>query len=247
MLDRALPDPPPGVVHGFTTRLGGVSSGPLASLNLALREGQDGPGLTENWRRVLRALGGDFPLESLALVDQVHGATVLHVDRGGGPLATVGQADALICTRPGVVLGIRTADCAPILLATEGGIGAVHAGWRGVAAQIVPDTVHRLACITGRPPSTIRAAVGPHISAPAYPVGPEVADGLEAAGIPRSVFLRDGHTVDLRAAVVHQLTGAGVRLIGHVHRCTASDPHLFSHRRDGPRTGRLGAVIGWIG
>lgn len=245
-LDRALPEGVEGIVHGFTSRRGGVSTGGLASLNLALREHEVPEALSENWRRVLAALRTDLRLQDLAIVEQVHGAEVLEVDGGRGPLDVVGRADALITTVPGVVLAIRTADCVPVLFASPGGVAAAHAGWRGVAAGIVPNTLEALCRRTGDAPQHVRVAVGPHIGPDAYEVGPEVVEGIARSGVPEPVFVR-GKNVDLRAAVVHQLVRGGVRAIGHVHRCTFADPDLFSHRRTGVQAGRLAAVIARLG
>jgi hypothetical protein len=236
---QALPGVP-GVRHGFTTREGGVSEGALATLNLARRPTEEPAHLEENWRRVLATLEPSLHLDDLALVDQEHGATVLEVDAGRGPLATCGRADALLTTTPGVVLGIRTADCVPVLLAHPRGVAAVHAGWRGVAANIVPLAVRRLRAIAG--PGPVVAAIGPHISVEAYEVGPEVVAGIASTGVPEARFVRGRH-VDLREAVGWQLASVGVEEIGHVRRCTATDPELFSHRGDGPSTGRLAAVV----
>ncbi|MCB9671764.1 MAG: peptidoglycan editing factor PgeF [Alphaproteobacteria bacterium] len=247
ILTRALPDAPRGVVHGFTGRAGGVSVGSLGTLNLAMRPGETTDALTENWRRVLHALDPGLELGDLALVNQVHGDRVLRVDAGGGPLATLGDADALVTTARGVVLAVRTADCVPVLFAVPGGVAAAHAGWRGVAAAIVPATLRALCEATGASPADVRVAVGPHIGPDVYEVGPEVVEGIVSTGVPADVFVRRGRHVDLRAAVVQQLVAAGVERIGHDQRCTASRADLFSHRADGPETGRLAGVIGRVG
>lgn len=239
LLLRALP-PVPGVVHGFSTREGGVSTGSLASLNLALRACETPEHLVENWRRVVAELDGSLSTDDLALVDQVHGAGVLRVDAGRGPLRTLGAADALVTTSPGVVLAIRTADCVPILVANEHGVAAIHAGWRGIAAGVVHRALDLLADATGT--SHAVAAVGPHIGRAAYEVGSEVFAGIAAAGVPLDVVRHQRHA-DLRAAVVHQLAAHGIQTVGHVERCTATDPAFFSHRAQGPTTGRLAAVI----
>lgn len=244
---QALPESPRRVVHGFTTRLGGVSHGALASLNLAHRARETPDALEENWRRVLSGLDGSFALEDLALVEQVHGSVVHIAQAGSGPHQVLAAADGLVTTEKGVVLAIRTADCVPVLFATGKGVAAAHAGWRGVASGVVAATLRVLLDQTGQDPSKVRVAIGPHIGPDAYEVGPEVVEGIEASGVPREVFVRPGERadhVDLRAAVVHQLQAVGVERIGHVHRCTASDPDLYSHRADGPDTGRLAAVIG---
>ncbi|MCB9674326.1 MAG: peptidoglycan editing factor PgeF [Alphaproteobacteria bacterium] len=231
--------------HVFTDRSGGVSTGPLATLNLARRDGEDDAALLENWARVARALDPVWSADQLVLLDQVHGGEVVHARGATGPLATLAAADAVVTDVPGLLLAIRTADCVPVLFAGPGVVGAAHAGWRGVAAGVVPNTVAALGDL-GAAPDQLVAAIGPHIGVEAYEVGEEVVRGIEASGVPRErfVLLRARPHVDLRAAVVHQLERAGVRVVGHVHRCTHTDPDCFSHRRDGPITGRQASVIG---
>ena len=124
-----------GIVHGFTTRSGGVSEGELESLNLGWRAHEDQNSLEENWERVGDTLG--VPADSIAMVDQVHGDIVLPANEGGGVHRPVGKADGLVCTAPGYGVAVRVADCVPILLACESGVAALHAGWRGTAAAIV--------------------------------------------------------------------------------------------------------------
>jgi YfiH family protein len=235
------------IVHGFTTRQGGVSTGALASLNLAPRPGEDADTLRENWRRVLRALHGELGLESVAVLHQVHGNGVVRVERGRGPLDPVADADGAVTTEWGVVLVVRTADCVPVLLTAPGGVAVAHAGWRGVVAGVVPAVVAVLCEVTEAAPASVRAAIGPHISGEAYEVGAEVVAGMRAAGLPDTAFLlpRPEHRdhVDLGAAVEAQLLGAGVSQIEHVHGCTASEPRFYSHRGDGPDTGRMAGVV----
>lgn len=232
--------------HGFTTRHGGVSTGARASLDLALRPGAESEAI-QNWARVADAVG--FDPAHVVLLHQIHGADVLEAHVPTGPTAVLGLADAVITDVPGLLLAIRTADCVPVLLAAPGAVGAAHAGWRGVAAGVVPNAVHALCRLAGCAPDAVIAAIGPHIGPDAYEVGPEVVAGI-ARSVPEAVFVRTGRSrphVDLRAAVVHQLAEAGVRTIDHVDRCTSRDPAFFSHRRDGEGTGRLASVIGMPG
>lgn len=246
LLRGSTPEPGDPAVHGFTTREGGCSEGALGSLNLALRADEAPERLVENWRRVLRALGDGLTVESLALLDQVHGADVVRVERGGGPLAPVARADAAFTTTPGVVLTVRVADCVPVVVAGPGVVGVAHAGWRGTAGGVVGALVAEMAPLAGGA-DRLWADVGPHISGAAYEVGPEVVEGLRAAGLSDEVFLRPGRRdrphVDLGAAVEHQLRRAGVGRVGRVGLCTATDPRAFSHRRDGPGTGRSAGVV----
>ena len=233
-----------GVVHGFTTRDGGVSTGALASLNLALREGEQAHRLVANWDRVAAALDPRWSGARVVLLSQVHGATVLEASEPTGPLQTLGEADGLVTTERGLILAIRTADCVPILLAGPRCVAAVHAGWRGVAARIVPQALEEMARL-GDDPSEVTAAIGPCISAAAYEVGHEVVEGLAEAGIPEEIFVREGTRgrphVDLAEAVRWQLRE--VADVDHVARCTLSSPSLYSHRGGGSATGRQASVI----
>jgi YfiH family protein len=240
------------VVHGFTTRQGGVSEGPRATLNLALRGDETQEAVVENWRRALGSLPGEgeaeFHLEDLALLDQVHGADVVRVEAGRGPLAVVASADAAYTTRPGLVLTVRVADCVPVLLAGPGCVGVAHAGWRGTALRVVPRLVGAIKDDLGIGPEKMTAAVGPCISGPAYEVGDEVVEALKAAGLSREVFLTHREAsgrphVDLARAVVAELREVGVSDVHVLERCTASETDFFSHRRDGPHCGRNAALI----
>jgi YfiH family protein len=238
---------PAGVVHGFTTREGGVSTEARATLNLALRAGETEAGLHENWRRVVGSLDVSLSAENLAILHQVHGVRVVEVQAGGGPLAPVAEADAAICIVPGVVLAVRVADCVPVLLATPRCVAVAHAGWRGVAGDIVAATVAAMLEKTGESPDAVCAAIGPHIGVGAFEVGEEVVDQLAATGISPSDFARYDlgprpHVV-LSALLRAQLGRCGVDRIGVVAGCTVTEPRFFSHRRDGERTGRLAGVI----
>ena len=238
------------VRHGFTTRFGGCSVGHLAELNLAMRPGETVDALRENWRRALAALGGSRETTDLALVHQVHGSRVVLVDAGAGPVEVVAEADATVALGAGVVLAIRTADCVPILLAGNGGVAAVHAGWRGVASQVVGRAVELLSAQLGCPASELTAVIGPHISVGAYEVGEEVVRGIESSGVPREVFVNAGagrDHVDLGAAVERQLVIAGVLDVESIGACTYGDHRFFSHRRDGSGTGRQAGLITCIG
>lgn len=260
-----------GVVHAFTTRLGGVSVGPFRSLNLAGRRstgGEDLPeALDENRRRLFVALGGDggetidAPRASrqfaVAYVNQVHGAEVaivdgapVHRDSGHAP-----TADVLATIQPGIALMIRVADCVPILLACERprAIAAIHAGWRGIVAGVIPAAMQRIVAEFGVDRANCVAAIGPCIGVDAFEVGEEVAaaltecdahGGLESAVV-RSPRWPKPHT-DLFAAARIQLQRAGLASdhIDGEPLCTHANADLFfSHRRDAGRSGRMAAVI----
>ena len=222
--------------HGFSTRAGGVSTGAFASLNLGHRPGEDPAALAENWRRVAATLGRR--LDDVALLHQVHGARVVEVRAGSG-IDPVAEADAAFTRDPSVLLGVRVADCVPILLAGPGVVGVIHAGWRGIAAGVIGATVAAIGDADG-----LVAAVGPCISVDRYEVGPELVAEL---GLPSELISRPGPRgrphLDLRAAVAIRLAEAGVRHIDWVSRCTAGDLDLWSHRRDGEAAGRIAGVI----
>ena len=224
-------------VHGFTTRVGGLS--------LARSERLPDAELAENWERVAAEFG--LSAADVALLTQVHGAKVVRVTEPSGPLNTLDEADAMWTDRTGVLLAVRVADCVPVLLAAPGGVAVAHAGWRGVAAQVVRAAVEALCHGIGVDPEHVCASVGPHISGARYEVGQEVVDGLGASGLDESVFVRPGTRgrphVDLGAAVGAQLEAVGVGRVRHLGACTYSESRFHSYRRDGPASGRLAGVI----
>lgn len=230
------------VRHGFTTRVGGVSTGPLASLNLAMRPGETPENLIENWDRAAAALDPSWRSSNIALVEQVHGGEVIQVDAPSGPLEVLGRADAMVTTRTDIVLAVRTADCVPVVLEAAGCIAAAHAGWRGVAAKVLERTVEAMRELGA---FEIHAVVGPHIGVEAYEVGREVVEGICATGVPEPVFVRAGERphVDVGAAAAYQLQRLGVR-VRRDSPCTFSEPRFYSHRRDAGVTGRQAGLIG---
>ena len=232
------------VRHGFTTRHGGVSTGCVASLTLARGPDTSDDELMENWRRAAKALGA--AVERVAIVNQVHGDRVVTVDEPGGPVAPVANADAAITTVPGIVLGVRVADCLPVIFAAPGGVGVAHAGWRGAAAGIAEKTARALAEAVGCGLCDVRAVLGPCISAASYETGPDVVEALVASGVPSAVAGPSGTWTrahaDIRAAVAWQLGQAGVS-VSHVDLDTATRDDLFSYRRDAGRTGRQAGLV----
>ena len=233
--------------HGFTTRRGGVSSGPYASLDLSGSTGDDPVHVDENRRRATVAFGADPG--RLVGVRQVHGTRVVDVREAGDDVA----ADALVASEPGWTLRVSVADCVPLLLVApqRGVVAAVHAGWRGTAAGIVAATVRHLRDRTGVPPGELHAAIGPAISGPRYQVGAEVVAALREAGAPGSVAVPDPEEEGrFRASVPDAVRalllqeGVAAERIHDGGWCTASDAERFySHRRDGGRTGRHWALI----
>lgn len=238
---------PPGSLdrvarYGFTTRAGGVSRGARSSLHLA-HSGDSEETLT-NWRRALLALHPDTTPDALVLMHQVHGGQVARVSTGTGPLEVCGEVDAVVTTEPGLVLAVRVADCVPVLLGCAGGVAAVHAGWRGTVAGVVPAAVAALVEATGQAPSALAAVIGPHVQLEAYEVGDEVIEGLVGAGVPAQVAGRKlgRWHADLGASVEWQLRQVGLGEVQHLGRCT-SEADFFSYRHDGPHTGRQAGLI----
>ena len=208
----------PGARVLFTTRDGGVSEGPYASLNLGLLTQDDAERVAENRERVRSAVGA----QRLAQGRQVHGTRVV-VDAGD-----LEEADGQVTTRPGVAAIVVTADCLPVALAGPAGIGVVHAGWRGLSAGVLEAGVEA----TG---GAVAAAIGPGIGPCCYEVGDEV----------RAVFGTGGRTLDLKAVARARLKAAGVREVHDCGLCTACDAErFFSHRRDRGLTGRQ-AGLAW--
>ena len=239
-----------GVRHAFSSREGGVSPAPFASLNLAFGVGDDVARVVENRRRFAARAG--FEDAAFAEVQQVHGRDVVRVTAGEhrhGVLARV-QADAIWTEDPGVAVAIRTADCAPILLAAldgrdrVGAVAAVHAGWRSACARIVERTVGML-CARGFRLGAMRAAVGPAIGPNAFEVGPEVIAAarrsLDGERPPCHAGTSARPRLNLPELVRRQLIRAGLQTgqVEVLDLCTHTESEKFySHRRDRGQTGR---------
>jgi YfiH family protein len=229
-----------GFPHGFTTRAGGASSGPFATLNLGGAVGDDPAAVAENWARLERETGLRF-----ARVRQVHGA---HAVRADAPMAPAQEADVVVTRAPGVAACVSIADCVPVLLADPetGAVAAVHAGWRGTIARAAAEGVRALGREAGAPPSRLLACVGPSIGPCCYEVSPDLADRFRAELGAETV--RDGRAphLDLWRANVAVLRAEGLapERIEVLARCTSCErEHFFSHRRDAGRTGRQAAFI----
>jgi YfiH family protein len=243
MLLRA-PHFPDSIVHGFSTRAGGVSVGRYASMNLGITWGDQPEAVQENLRRLAQAAG--FAPERLVRVRQVHGTAILAAHE----VDATSEADAIWRHRehPGEhVVGVMTADCVPVLLVDRQAqvCAAVHSGWRGTVAAIAAQTVALLHDRAGIAPDDLLAAIGPCIEVDAFEVGPEVADQFDPAFVQRRPD-RKPH-VDLVAAVRAQLEQAGVprHKIERVGGCTHANPDShFSYRREGGQQGQHLAFIG---
>jgi YfiH family protein len=239
--------PAPSSVRALSTqRGGGVSGHPFESLNLGSHVGDVPAAVEENRRRLRQAAG--LPAEP-AWLRQVHGTQVADLDRlDGGDLAgAMPSADAAITRRPGRICAILTADCLPVLLASETGdaVGAAHAGWRGLAAGVLEAAVAALRV----EPRCLLAWLGPAIGPGHFEVGPEVREafvrgdpGAEAAF---AVNARGRFMADLPALARSRLARLGIARVYGGHDCTFEQrDQYFSHRRDG-KTGRQATLI-WL-
>jgi YfiH family protein len=214
---------------GFSDRLGGVSEGPYASLNIGLLTDDDAASVAENRRRFYEAIG--VHPERVSWPRQVHGGTVIRANGTGQP------ADAIWSDEPGRGMVVLGADCLPVAIARLDGrpaLALVHVGWRGLLAGVLPAAA---AALGGR---LHAAAIGPGIGRCCYEVRDDVADPVRAAfGLG---LVRDGR-LDLPGAAERALRAAGVARVDRLDECTACHPdRYFSHRRDAGITGRQGAI-----
>jgi YfiH family protein len=242
----------PGIRHGFFTRRGGVSEGPFESLNMGLRNGDVAAHVQRNRASAAGHLG--FGPAALCTAMQVHGIAVVHVDE---PFAADirPEADGLVTASPGVLLGVLTADCAPVLLADPdaGVTGAAHAGWRGALAGIVEATIDAMLALGARR-ERIRAAIGPCIAQRSYEVGPEFrAQFLREAPSSERFFAIPNGTerprFDLSGYVESRLRAAGVATCESLgHDTCADEARFFSWRRTSQRgETRFGVQLSAIG
>jgi YfiH family protein len=222
----------PGYEVAFTTRVGGVSEGPYASLNFGRKSGDEVERVDENRRIACGAIDAD--VEKLALNFQVHSARVLKA----APGVRGERADGLWTDEPGLPILAMSADCLPIAIARtddrKPAVCVLHAGWRGLLAGIVEAGAQALAG------DTLVAMIGPGIGPCCYEVGEEVAAPFrERFG---DDILREGR-LDLWTSAERALRAAGVAHVERLDRCTACEPEtFFSHRRDRGRTGRQGVI-----
>lgn len=222
--------------HGFTTRRGGASSPPFASLNLGGAVGDEAAAVEANWRTLGQATGLQF-----ARVRQVHGDRVL-VARAPSP--PVEEADAVLSTRPGLAAAVAVADCVPLLIGDprSGAVAAVHAGWRGTLARVAARAVDALGREVGANPGDLLVAIGPAIGPCCYDVSPDLAQVFRSDLGARVAEPRAGASrVDLWLAneLVLRQAGVGRERIEVLGRCTSCEPEaFFSHRRERGKTGR---------
>ncbi len=238
----------PSLHHALVTRLGGVSQGPYASLNLGHKVGDAPEAVEENHRRLFAALG--VRAEEVVSPYQVHGAQVERVGHSDGG-RIIAARDALITDEEAVVLMMRFADCAPVLLydAAHHAVGLAHAGWRGTAAGVVAATVRAMREAFGSDPAAMWAGIGPVIGGEHYAVGPDVVEAVSATLPPGAeiAFRRgDQWYLDLATALRLQLEALGVGRIELSGFDTAArTDEWYSHRAEHGRTGRFGVLV-WL-
>jgi len=233
MVDRITAHALAEVPHGFLGRRGGVSTGQYLGLNVGTGS-DDLPRAIEANRAL--AVDGVMPGAELATVYQVHSADVVRIETPF-PMEARPHADAMVTDRPGILLGILTADCAPVLLADEeaGVIGAAHAGWRGAFAGVCRNTVEAMEAL-GADRGRIAAAIGPCISQASYEVDEGFYLRFLAEGEQYDRFFKPGrsghHQFDLAAFVASDLADAGVKTVEITgHDTYADESRFFSYRR----------------
>lgn len=222
-----------GVAHGFFGRQGGVSTGELASLNCGLGSNDDPALIAENRRRVTEAA---LPGATLTGLYQVHGNSCIIVDEDSD-LAARPEADALATRTPGILLGILTADCVPVLFADAeaGVVGAAHAGWKGALAGVTDATIAAMESL-GASRASIAVAIGPCIARASYEVDNDFAQRFTADDPANERFFaagRPGHAMfDIAAYVAARVAAAGVKRIAIGGQDTYALPQdYFSYRR----------------
>jgi YfiH family protein len=231
----------PGARAVFTTRRGGFSEGPYASLNLGKLTPDDASAVQRNRDLIQSRIEA-----RLAMIRQVHGPRVVVRDdprqvSGAGPRGDLEEADGQVTAHRGIAPMVLTADCLPIAVAGGGAVAMVHAGWRGLAEGVIAAGVRRLRELA--PGAPLDAAIGPGAGICCYEVGDEVRERFADYG----AEARRGHNLDLKKIARAQLEDEGVGQVHDVGLCTICSPAglFFSHRRDHGVTGRQ-AGIAWL-
>lgn len=215
----------PGLRHGFLDR-GECNNG-------------------RSWEAIVAGVGAPFPI---ALPRQVHGKQVVAARPGMPPV----EGDAVASGTNGVLVGVVTADCVPVLLIhrERRAAAAVHAGWRGAAAGVLEAAVHHLATTLHAPAAELEAAIGPAICGGCYEVGPEVIEAFRARTGETTAAAwskaNDRDHIDVRRAAELLLRATGVGRTTFVGPCTACGEGLCSFRRDGAGCGRQLSFVGWV-
>ena len=245
------------IIHGFSTRLGGVSKGIYESMNLSFTRGDEEESVYENYRRISEAIG--FLPEDIVCSDQTHTTNVRRVgraDRGKGIVKArdYTDVDGLITNAPGIVLATFYADCVPLFFVDpkNRAIGLSHSGWRGTVAKIGEVTVRRMQEEFGSDPSEIYGAVGPSICQDCYEVSEDVASAFakEFSGHACEILIEKGggkYQLDLWKSNEIVLRDAGIlpEHLAVTNLCTCCNPNfLFSHRASHGKRGNLAAFLG---
>lgn len=245
------------VVHGFSTRLGGVSQGNCCSMNLSFTRGDDETAVMENYRRISNAIG--FPMESIVCSDQTHTTNILRVGRadcGNGIIRPrpYTDVDGLITNEPMVTLTTFYADCVPLFLVdpVKRAIGLSHSGWKGTVGKIGKQTVEMMVREFGCNPQDILTAIGPSICMDCYEVSEDVAEQFQKAysyELWDKLLLNKGngkYQLNLWEACRENFLRAGI-LPEHIvmpEICTCCNPEfLFSHRASKGKRGNLAAFL----
>jgi polyphenol oxidase len=227
---------PAGIRAAISTRTRGISKGVWSGLNLGDHVGDVPQDVATNRRWLLNHLPG---VTAVQWLQQVHGTDVVMAAGGSVRL----RADASISCQPGLACAVLTADCLPVLMASQDGlqVAAAHAGWRGLVSGILLKTLQQFVC-----PERVTVFLGPAIGPQAFEVGPEVRLAFVASGFPPHCFSRgsgDRFYADLYALARWQLLQAGVASVSGGNECTFSDAQRFySYRRDGV-CGRQASLI----
>ncbi len=239
------------VLHGFSTRLGGVSSGIYASMNLAWNRGDDRQNVLRNYECMGEALG--IPVENMVHAHQTHTSNILRAGkehRGMGILRerSFHDIDGLITDEPGLCLVTGHADCIPLYFVdpVHSAIGLAHAGWRGTAGNIAGKMTAAMKAAFGTKPEDLTVLAGPGICGSCYEVGPEVAEVLPDSAVPRPGREGEKYLLDLHDANRRFLLSAGVpeEQIFLSDVCTMENPDLiFSHRATKGQRGGSAAFL----
>ncbi|MBI1649946.1 peptidoglycan editing factor PgeF [Hyphomicrobium sulfonivorans] len=241
----------PGIRHGFFTRRGGVSNGIYAELNCGPGSADDPAAVAENRARVAQHLlrrtagspeGSRAPLKDVATLYQIHSGDAVAIDSYPAP-DNRPKADGVVTATPGLVIGVLTADCGPVLFADAEAkvVGAAHAGWRGAVGGVLAATVAQMEKLGARRERII-AAVGPCINQDAYEVGPDFEATLLKSCADNSRFLARAEPnskahFDLPGFVVSQLDKLGLAQIERQSPCTyVNESQFFSFRRSQHRS-----------
>ncbi|MEZ4768334.1 MAG: peptidoglycan editing factor PgeF [Caldilineales bacterium] len=247
-----------GLIHAVSTRQGGVSRGPFASLNLGKVVGDDAGSVETNYRLLADALG--VPRSDMTTTWQVHSDRIVRATRANAG-GMIDKADGIVTDVPGLPITQRYADCTPVLVYDPRGhaVGVAHAGWRGTVAGVTPALVRAMVEHFGSDPADLVGAVGPAIGPCCYEVGQEVVDAAGAvfADVRDEVLLpvahrTNGNGADAAPPSIHfdlwranqwQFQQAGVQQVEVAGICTRCHRDMFfSHRGDHGVTGRFGAV-----